>query len=145
MTAVILEIRDGVAVGVIHKPVRSIGRNCLFTDEAFDWPTLCGVTGHAYQEAALADLGHTDRCAECATANPKKKLPVTRYCEDCGVRTSLYARRHCRPCHLKRVKAPHGTRSRYTAKCRCELCTKAERDYQREYKRLKARERRAAA
>ena len=79
MRAAILEIRDGIATGPLHQPVPVIGRNTTFDDEAVDWPTLCGVRGHAYQRAALAKLGHTTECFECALValtppKPKRKV-----------------------------------------------------------------------
>ena len=79
MRAAILEIRDGVATGPLHQPVPRVGRNTRFDDEAFDWPTLCGVRGHAYQREALAALGHTSECFECAVAKlkpPPPKRPI---------------------------------------------------------------------
>lgn len=42
----------------------------------------------------------------------------------------------CRACYnARKTQAPHGTRSRYTAGCRCMECRRAEADYARDYKR----------
>jgi len=76
VTAAILEIRDGVATGPLHQPVPQIGRNTRFDDEAYNWPALCGVRGHAYQRGALAELGYTTDCFECALVALKPKRPL---------------------------------------------------------------------
>lgn len=121
MKAAILEIRDGIATGPLHQPVPVIGRNTPFDDEAVDWPTLCGVRGHAYQRAALRALGHTTDCFECAVAaltTPKKPTETEerprsqptnrspRECPECGTVFTPYwgspRRRYCsKPCYFR--------------------------------------------
>jgi len=53
------------------------------------------------------------------------------FCVDCGKQTAAHKHKRCRPCHLKAVRAPHGTRSCYVGGCRCEPCREAQRAYQR--------------
>jgi len=164
VTAAILEIRDGQAVGPLHQPVETLGRNCHIADlEPLEWTSLCGVRGYVYDrdgiqayEPALAD------CFDClcllyggGTAKHKSRLrraqrkytPTVRVCRNCGSATSPKSFGLCRQCHidLNRPAPEHGTRSRYVSGCRCDLCTAAERDYAREYKRERARQRKAAA
>lgn len=140
MTAAILEIRDGMATGPLHQPVPAIpGKH--FDDDAFEWPTLCGLVGYAYQREPLAALGHTVECWECRVAAeaPPVVAPVVgrrRTCEGCGAPLSPKASRFCRPCYrAQRPKPRCGTNSAYTSGCRCDACRKASRDYHREHKR----------
>ena len=143
MAAAILEIRDGVATGPLHQPVekRRIGKNLWqrFKDvEPLEWPAMCGATGYVYQRDGLIGMGHTTECVDCKISAPRKPHDIRGLpCIDCGIERHRDARgRRCVDCYLRTVvRAKCGTRSRYVAGCKCELCMKAERDYQREYKR----------
>lgn len=39
----------------------------------------------------------------------------------------------CYPCHKEKHQAPHGTLARYRD-CHCDLCKKAQREWQRDYR-----------
>lgn len=143
MSAAILEIRDGAATGPLHRPAEKhrIGKNLWqrFKDvEPLEWPTVCGTRGYVYRRAGLVELGHTAECMDCKAGLVRKPRDVRGLpCVECGTARHRDARgTRCKACYLRSVsRARCGTRSRYVAGCKCDLCMKAERDYQREYKR----------
>lgn len=145
MTAAILEIQDGVATGPLHRPVekRLIGKNLWqrFRDvQPLEWPTVCGTKGFVYSRPGLIELGHTVECEDCNAGVVRKPRDVRGTpCVECGKFRHRDARgTRCQACFRARViRAECGTRSKYVSGCRCELCRKAERDYQREYKRAR--------
>lgn len=60
-------------------------------------------------------------------------------CVDCGGPTNgnggrANAPKRCDSCSRERVRADHGTRSRYLSGCSCDACRAANRDYMRSLK-----------
>lgn len=143
MNAAILEIRDGLAAGPMHQPIakRLVGGNLWqrFKDvEPLEWPTVCGTKGYVYRRSGLIEMGHTTVCAECKAGLPRMPRDIRGLpCVECGADRQRDARgTRCRTCYQRTVaRAKCGTRSSYVAGCGCDLCLKAEWEYQREYKR----------
>src|SRR5690348_2912519 len=119
-----------MAVGPLHEPVkkRLVGKNLWqrFKDvEPLEWPTVCGTKGYVYRRAGLVGMGHTAECLECKIGVPRKPRHIRGLpCVKCGVQRSRDARGTlCRPCYRGTVvRAEHGTRSKYVAGCKCDLC-----------------------
>ena len=78
MTAAILEIRDGMATGPLHQPVKThLGGKFNPAEPPLTWGALCGVRGYVYQRASLVALGHASECMACRVAAiPKKKRSI---------------------------------------------------------------------
>lgn len=72
MTAAILEIRDGMAVGPLHHPAPAEGNSTI--QDALSWTGLCGVTGYVYQREGLVEMGYTAECFECVVEAPNHPL-----------------------------------------------------------------------
>ena len=77
MTAAILEIRDGVATGPLHQPVKANqGGSFNEKEPPLTWEALCGVRGYVYQRASLVALGHSTECWGCQAATAKKRRRI---------------------------------------------------------------------
>lgn len=79
----ILEIRDGVAVGPLHEPVETGPGNLptRFVDlEPLTWTSLCGARGYVYRrDGILAHDPSLKECFDCRVAvlTPKPKPKPT--------------------------------------------------------------------
>jgi len=72
----------------------------------------------------------------CRAVSRRLKETYRGVCENCSCQTTGCngpdsAPSLCATCYTDSIRAPHGTRSRYNAGCRCEKCRKALRRYMR--------------